>query len=212
MDLSNLKIHDIILYNLLGSELMVVYRCVSECEIAEMIGISNYINGPHGNNTFQYENGIDYKHFFYFYNSAITFMNAQNYDRYYNKYSIIMAYDIEDDILKKYFGLGKYYLECVPKELKDSILNFFKTIYYPEFAIPKNVITKEMIVGIGDKNRITSINSKYYNTMHETVIKNEKIFLNYEKWLFQHGTHVSTELILENSGTLFPLGNITRKL
>ena len=48
-------------------------------------------------------------------------MKAQNDDRYYDKYSIIMAYDIDDEILKENFGLGKYNLKCVRKELKDSI-------------------------------------------------------------------------------------------
>lgn len=43
---------------------MIVYRCVSERELACMIGISNYVNAPHGKNTFNYEKNIQYKHFF----------------------------------------------------------------------------------------------------------------------------------------------------
>ena len=82
---------------------MVVYRCVSERELACMIGIDSFINSPHGKNTFEYEKGIQYKHFFYYYDSAISFMDSQNYDRYYDKYSIIMVYDIKHEILKKIF-------------------------------------------------------------------------------------------------------------
>ena len=32
---------------------MIVYRCISERELACMIGIPNYINAPHGKNTFK---------------------------------------------------------------------------------------------------------------------------------------------------------------
>ena len=81
---------------------MIVYRCISERELACMIGIPNYINAPHGKNTFKYNKDIQYKHFFYYYDSAISFMDSQNDDRYYDKYSIIMAYDINDEILKEY--------------------------------------------------------------------------------------------------------------
>ena len=79
--------------------MMSVYRCISECELACMIGISSYKNTPHGKNTFNYEKDIQYKHFFYYYDLAISFMDAQNYDRYYDKYSIIMAYDINIELL-----------------------------------------------------------------------------------------------------------------
>ena len=40
---------------------MIVYRCISERELACMIGISNYVNAPHGENTFNYEKNIQYK-------------------------------------------------------------------------------------------------------------------------------------------------------
>jgi len=155
---------------------MIVYRCVSERELACMIGIDSFINSPHGKNTFEYEKDIQYKHFFYYYDSAISFMDAQNCDRYYDKYSIIMAYDIKNEILKKYFGLGQYNLECVRDELKDSILRYFKTIYYPEFAIPNSLITKGMIVGIGNKKRITPVSYVYYDDMSDIIRRNEQDF------------------------------------
>ena len=191
---------------------MIVYRCVSERELACMIGISNYVNAPHGKNTFNYEKNIQYKHFFYYYDSAISFMDAQNIDRYYDKYSTIMAYDINAELLKEYFGLGQYNLECVPKELKDSILQYFKTIYYPEFAIPSSLIKKDMIIGIGNKKRITPISYVYYDTMSDTVTKNQKSFLEYEKWLFENGTNLSEKKVLENRKKLFPLGEFDKKL
>lgn len=186
---------------------MIVYRCVSERELANMIGIETYINAPHGSNTFQYEKGIIYKHFFYYYDSAISFMDAQNQDRYYDKYSIIMAYDISNEILNGYFGLGQYNLKCVPKRLKDSLLQFFKTIYYPEFAIPTNFITTDMIVGIGTKTRITPLTREYYDQITESILESEKSFLEYEKWLFDNGTDVTIEKVLEYKNGLFPIGD-----
>ena len=60
---------------------MIVYRCVSEREIASMIGIENDIQAPLGENTFTYDKNTLYKHFFYYYDSAISFMKAQNCDR-----------------------------------------------------------------------------------------------------------------------------------
>lgn len=191
---------------------MIVYRCVSERELACMIGISNYVNAPHGKNIFNYEKNIQYKHFFYYYDSAISFMDAQNIDRYYDKYSTIMVYDINAELLKEYFGLGQYNLECVPKELKDSILQYFKTIYYPEFAIPSSLIKKDMIIGIGNKKRITPISYVYYDTMSDTITKNQKSFLEYEKWLFENGTNLSEKKVLENRKKLFPLGEFDKKL
>lgn len=191
---------------------MIVYRCISERELACMIGISNYVNVPHGENTFNYEKNIQYKHFFYYYDSAISFMDALNIDRYYDKYSIIMAYDINDELLKEHFGLGQYNLECVPRELKDSILQYFKTIYYPEFAIPSSLIKKDMIIGIGNKKRITPISYVYYDTMSDTITKNQKSFLEYEKWLFENGTNLSEKKVLENRKKLFPLDEFDKKL
>lgn len=189
---------------------MIVYRCVSECELANMMGISNYTSAPRGANTFNYEKGVRYKHFFYFYESAISFMDAQNDDRYYDKYAVIMAYDIDDEILKKHFGLGQYNLCCVPKEKKDFILQYFQTIYFPEFAIPSSLITKGMIVGIGNKNRITPVSYISYDKMNTTIRKSEKDFLEYEKWLFENGTNLSEKKVLENSEKLFPLCKVKK--
>lgn len=190
---------------------MIVYRCISECELACMLGIPNDISAPRGENTFKYEKGIDYKHFFYYYDSAISFMDAQNDDRYYNKYSIIMAYDINTELLNEYFGLGKYNLRYVPDKLKDSILKYFETIYFPEFAIPSDLITKDMIVGIGNKKRFTQISHMHYDIDND-VIKNQKDFLEYEKWLFENGTNLSQQKVLENKEKLFPLDEFNKKL
>lgn len=194
--------------------ILIVYRCISERELACMIGILNDVSGPRGKNTFEYEKNVEYRHFFYHYDSAISFMDSQNLDRYYNKYSIIMAYDIKDELLKEYFGLGQYNLSCVPNGYKDSILQYFKTIYFPEFAIPSSLINKDMIVGIGNKKRITPISYIYYDDMEDSIRKSEQNFLEYEKWLFENGTNVTKDLVLENSEKLFPINNdnINKKL
>lgn len=185
---------------------MIVYRSVSECEIASMMGIINDTVAPFGENTFSYDKRIQYKHFFYYFDSAISFMKAQNEERYYNKYSIIMAYDIDDEILKENFGLGKYNFGCVRRELKDSILQFFESIYYPEFAIPNFLIHNDMIVGIGNEKRITPVSSMDYSNISDVVLKNEKDFLEYEKWLFENGGTPSLQKVLENKEKLFPIG------
>ena len=184
---------------------MIVYRCVSERELACMIGIPNDISGPRGENTFKYEEKVEYKHFLYHYASTISFMDIQNLDRYYNKYSIIMAYDINDELLKEHFGLGQYNLGSVSKEYKDAILQYFETIYFPEFAIPSFLITKDMVVGIGNKKRITPVSYICYDDMDDSIRKSEQNFLEYEKWLFENGTNVSKDLVLDNSENLFPI-------
>lgn len=186
---------------------MIVYRCVSERELANMIGIETYINNPRGKNTFKYEKGVMYKHFFYYYDSAISFMDSQNIDRYYDKYSIIMAYNIDNELLDECFGLGKYNLDCVPESKKDSLLQYFEIIYYPEFAIPDNFVTKDMIVGIGSKTRITPLTREYYDQMTKIILESEQSFLEYEKWLFKNGTNVSINKVLEHKKSLFPIGD-----
>ena len=50
--------------------------------LRNMMGVSNESYGPRGENTFDYEKGVDYRHFFYFYDSAKSFMKNQNSDRY----------------------------------------------------------------------------------------------------------------------------------
>ncbi len=186
---------------------MIVYRCISEREIACMIGIPNHINSPRGDNTFKYEKGVEYKHFFYYYDSAISFMDAQNLDRYYDKYSIITAYDIKNELLNEHFGLGRYNIGCIPKEYKDSILQYFETIFFPEFAIPSFLININMIVGIGNKKRITPINDIYFYELSDIILKNQSDFLEYEKWLFKNGTNVSKDLVLKKSKSLFPINS-----
>ena len=99
-------------------------------------------------------------------------------------------------------------MKCVRKELKDSILQFFESIYYPEFAIPNCLITKDMIAGIGNENRITPVSDSDYGCMSDTILKSEKDFLEYEKWLFSHGTNLSLEEILEYKEVLFPIGRV----
>ena len=40
------------------------------------------------------------------------------------------------------------------------------------------------------------------------ILKSEKDFLGYEKWLFSHGTNLSLEEILEYKEVLFPIGRV----
>ena len=184
---------------------MIVYRCLSELGIANMMGIPNKTEGPRGYNTFKYEENIEYTHFFYYYDSAISFLEAENLDRYFNKYVIIAAYDIDEKILKEHFGLGKYNFRCIPKDKKDKLLQFFEHTYFPEFAIPTETITKEMLVGIGNSKRITPVSYINAETLEQLIGINQQSFLEYEKWLFDNGTNVQKEIVLNNSEKLFPI-------
>lgn len=186
---------------------MIVYRCISEQEIANLMGIINEpCIGPHGENTFNYENNIRYKHFYYFYDSAISFMNAENIERYYNDYELILAYNIDDEVLKKHFGFGTYNIRCLPYRLQEKFLTFFDKLYFPEFAIPENEITKDMIVGIGDRIRITPITTTYDN-MCSSIKKSKEGFINYQKWLINNGTNVKLDKIKQVADELFPIKN-----
>jgi hypothetical protein len=143
----------------------------------------------------------------------MLFMDFLNIDRYYDKYSLIFAYDIDDELLSNYFGLGQYNISCVPNGYKDSLLKYFNTICLPEFAIPVEFIKNEMIVGISNmnnKDRIAPINYVGYDTLSSSINNSEKNFLEYEKWLFDNGTNVSRDLVMNNFNKLFPL-NLEKK-
>ena len=86
-------------------------------------------------------------------------------DRYYNKYSIIMVYDINDKLLKEHFDLRHYNLGSVFKEYKDAILQYFETIYFSEFAIWNLIIIKNMVGGIDNRKRILLVSYIYYGDM-----------------------------------------------
>ena len=188
---------------------MVVYRAVCMEEIANMMGISSDICGPRGINTFKYEKNVDYRHFFYFYDSAKSFMKNQNIDRYHNKYSLIIAYDIDDELLNEHFGLGTYnYNKSVPDNI--SLLKYFETIYYPEFAIPTSLINKNMIIAIGN-DIMTPVGNTSYDTLYAAIRKSEAGFLKYETWLFEYGTNVKEKVVLEHASELFPIGIESKK-
>ena len=69
-----------------------------------------------------------------------------------------------------------------------------------------------MIVGIGNKKRITPVSYIYYDSMDDAITKSKKDFLEYEKWLFENGTNLSEKKVLENREKLFPLGKVKTKL
>ena len=64
-----------------------------------------------------------------------------------------------------------------------------------------------MIVGIGNKKRITPINDIYFYELNDIILKNQSDFLEYEKWLFTNGTNVSKDLVLKKSKGLFPINS-----
>lgn len=156
---------------------MIGYRCLTEREIGSMLtGMNTTIKAPKGPNTFQYETGVSYRHFFHFYDSAIFFLENQNAERYYNEYSIIAAYEIPDDLASQQFGYGIY--NVLAARFKDEVLCTFQEIDLPEYAIPESQLSACTCVGIGNTRRITPLQNM---SLTETIIDNQKeyaIFLN----------------------------------
>ncbi len=72
-------------------------------------------------------------------------MNEQNLNMYYNKHSVIIAYDINDKVLEDNFEFGEYNLKWLLSDYKDVLLKYFEIIYFLKFSPPNSLIIKEMI-------------------------------------------------------------------
>lgn len=101
---------------------MKVYRCCGDAEIESYKSGKKYASlCGDGSNTFNYENGKNYIHFFLFAESVYHY--AKNRGGVYTKYFV--ECDIPFEILRKYYGYGWYE-------------RIFPGYYFPvpEFAIP----------------------------------------------------------------------------
>ena len=108
---------------------MIVYRCLTSCEIISMINGSDYNKALiKGCNTFNYDNDIFYKHFFIFANHADYFKKEKG-----KSYPCIGQYIIPDDkIIEKGFG----YYSSVKTMRNDKLYHWYMPL--PEIIIKKD--------------------------------------------------------------------------
>ena len=110
---------------------MEVYRCCCDWEIKlYKKGILFNKGFGNGTNTFNYEKGVKYIHFFYFAESMYQYRKNKN-DDYTKNY---VQYDIPADVLSKYMGYG-YYEAIIP--------GYYVPV--PEFAIPRDEFKLEYV-------------------------------------------------------------------
>ena len=181
---------------------MIVYRCICNSDIANLLGIAKESNVGSGKNTFKYNKDISYRHFYYFYDSALSFMQAKNITNTCDKVNVIMAYDIDDELLHANFGYGEYNIGAIPYKFKDRIYDGFDSIIFPEYAIDSKLITNDMIVGIGSEKGFFPVREE--DRLYDEFKKNHKQFLKYMKWLYKKGMDVRFEKIQKKSAKLFP--------
>lgn len=113
---------------------MIVYRVCSKREINKIIsdkefyGVGNYYDINLKLNTFKYNKNIKYLHFYEKYED-ILYSNTCK-DR------IVCVYDIPNEILIKYSGIG-FYLDCI---------NFRNLVDVKEYAIPTFELVFENLI------------------------------------------------------------------
>jgi hypothetical protein len=115
---------------------MLVYRTVSSNELLNLIDIeaSKNANIIKGQNTFKYEKGKTYIHFFKYEEHALYYMKKRNNP-------IIIRLDIPDDILGNieygfYGDVDTYYDDC--------LYGYYMPL--PEYVIPIDKFKKEYII------------------------------------------------------------------
>ncbi len=103
----------------------------------------DYLNGKisfpkywhdEGINTHRYKAGINYIHFFHFYEDAVYYISTKP-SIFFNNGAFIGFYDIPSDIIEKYQGFGTY---------PNSINSYLPVL---EYAIPFPELKDEFIVG-----------------------------------------------------------------
>ena len=136
---------------------MIVYRTISSIELLNLINgdkIENN-NTVRGENTFNYEKGKSYIHFFKYQEHALYYMKKRNNP-------IIMRLDIPDDLLGEIeYGFYGYV---------DTYYDDFLSCYYiplPEYVIEKDYFKKEYIVdfsynGVWQNPKGYNINREFF--------------------------------------------------
>ncbi len=123
---------------------MRVYRCISAREITNVYKQSNIRKAPiFGSNTYQYETGKNYIHFFRFYESAEYYKKRSTKEsNHLDKYVLIMTANIPGQILKNNLGYGFY--SNVDKKIKCHISPV------PEYRIETSLFKNEYVVELSD--------------------------------------------------------------
>lgn len=102
-----------------------------------------------GFNTHKYKSGVKYLHFFHYYEGAIEYVTGIPFMGWDGR-CYIAAYDIPDDLLDKYRGLGIY-----PRIIHSDIPVL-------EYAIPYEKLDNEFIVGSLRKYELSEDYSEEY--------------------------------------------------
>lgn len=140
---------------------MIVYRVCSKMEISRIVtdkgfcGVGNYYDVNLKLNTFKYDDSVKYLHF---------------YDRYedilhssVSKGRFICEYDIPEETLIKYSGIG-FYLDYINfrylVDVKEYAIPTFELVF--EYLLSYNVIEEELdyedMIGISSKRLVKDKN------------------------------------------------------
>lgn len=135
---------------------MRVYRIISAREITNIYKGTNERSAVvQGENTYKYEPGISYIHFFRYYESAkYLFERYRPTMNSLDRYIAYMTANIPNEILRKRIGYGFYNLDG------DYFSNYYVPI--PEYAIKEEEMSPEYIVEINNL-----VSSKYLSDSGE---------------------------------------------
>ena len=140
---------------------MYIYRVVDEYKYMS----SNYLNdGEHGVNSFEYEEGEEYVHFFVLPESAEIYQ--QDIEKNVGINTLILKCEVPYDLLKDNFGIGMYEWYGT---VKDPVL---------EVRLKKSDFNNDMIVGISHQMQPHWKNKKIYARYLENVVDPVKHPLN----------------------------------
>lgn len=122
---------------------MFVYRVMTNKEVLNLLDDQNIkLTGTIGNNTFNYDKDVTYKHFFKYLESAKMFYDGHSKEGY----KWFSVFDIPEELLKEHSGYGIYH---GIKERNGDVIP--TAIPIPEYAIPTDVLKKEYLLGISKR-------------------------------------------------------------
>lgn len=124
---------------------MKVYRTITAEEITNLYRNEQMleVGTTKGENTHNYQEGIDYIHFFKYSQSAEFYHN--NNLEIQNPHIAYMVADIPNNILNNYLGYGYY--NSVTSEKKELI---GVTIPLPEYAIPRRLFIPKYVIEVNN--------------------------------------------------------------
>ena len=156
---------------------MIVYRCLTSNEILSMINNIKYDNNTiYGENTFHYEEGCSYKHFFVF---------AQH-TKNYSKHNIIGQYIIPNDIIYEH-GFGFY---GNIKTMRNNKLYYYY-MPLPEIIIKEEDFKKEYLYSVNTEidgyfgqKKLYFDGNKKYNEPSEEYFRGDPNYIGYTDYSY----------------------------